>query len=76
MCPLCVSSCFRWSGFVEISDTGVAVITGRALPTRDRIDEEVLRLETMRGALRDDRDRRGAESSISRLEELKTILSF
>ncbi|WP_262031308.1 hypothetical protein [Microvirga sp. Mcv34] len=54
----------------------MAVITGRALPTRDRIDEEVLRLETMRGALRDDRDRRGAESSISRLEELKTILSF
>jgi F-type H+-transporting ATPase subunit epsilon len=52
------------------------VLAERALPpeelTKDRLDEEIVRLQTMR----DDRARREADFAISRLEQVKTTLSF
>ena len=48
-------------GSVEITDL-----------TRDRLDEEILRLETMRDA----RVRRQADFGLSRLEQVRTTLSF
>ncbi|MGO4525196.1 F0F1 ATP synthase subunit epsilon [Microvirga sp. 2MCAF35] len=44
--------------------------------TRDRLDEEILRLETMREAIGYDRARREADYAISRLEQVKTTRSF
>ncbi|EIM29421.1 ATP synthase F1 subunit epsilon [Microvirga lotononidis] len=71
---------FVRSGFVEITNSGVSVLAERVLPpeelTRDRLDEEILRFETMRDALRDEKARREAEFAISRLEQVKTTLSF
>ncbi|WP_262265730.1 ATP synthase F1 subunit epsilon [Microvirga yunnanensis] len=71
---------FVRGGFVEITGTGVSVLAERALPpeelTRDRLDEEILRLETMRDAMRDERERREADFAISRLEQVKATLSF
>ena len=71
---------FVRGGFVEITGSSVSVLAERALPpeelTRDRPDEEILRLETMREAMRDDRARREADFAISRLEQVKTTLSF
>ncbi|WP_114947968.1 ATP synthase F1 subunit epsilon [Microvirga calopogonii] len=71
---------FVRGGFVEITNSGVSVLAERALPpeelTRDRLDEEILRLETMREAMRDERARREADFAISRLEQVKATLSF
>jgi F-type H+-transporting ATPase subunit epsilon len=71
---------FVRGGFVEITGGSVSVLAERALPpeelTRDRLDEEIVRLETMREAMRDDRARREADFAISRLEQVKTTLSF
>lgn len=71
---------FVRGGFVEITSTSVSVLAERALPpeelTKDRLDEEILRLETMREGMRDDRARREADFAISRLEQVKTTLSF
>jgi F-type H+-transporting ATPase subunit epsilon len=71
---------FVRGGFVEITGTSVSVLAERALPpeelTRDRLDEEIVRLETMRDATNDDRARREADFAISRLEQVKTTLSF
>ena len=71
---------FVRGGLVEISGSSVSVLAEGALPpeelTRDRLDEEILRLETMREAMRDDRSRREADFAISRLEQVKTALSF
>jgi F-type H+-transporting ATPase subunit epsilon len=67
-------------GFIEISGTSVPVLTEGALPTeeltRDRLDEEIVHLETMRDATDDDRARREADFAISHLEQVKTTLSF
>ncbi len=71
---------FVRGGFVEITGTSVSVLAERALPpeelTRDRLDEEIVRLETMREVMRDDRALREADFAISRLEQVKTTLSF
>jgi F-type H+-transporting ATPase subunit epsilon len=71
---------FVRGGFVEITGTSVSVLAERALPpeelTRDRLDEEIVRLETMRDATNDDRARREADFAISRLEQVTTTLSF
>lgn len=71
---------FVRGGFVEITGTSVSVLAERALPpeelTKDRLNEEILRLETMRDATNDDRARREADFAISRLEQVKTTLSF
>ena len=71
---------FVCGGFVEITGTSVSVLAERALPpeelTRDRLDEEIVRLETMRDATNDDRARPEADFAISRLEQVKTTLSF
>jgi F-type H+-transporting ATPase subunit epsilon len=48
------------------------VLAERALPpeelTKDRLDEEIVRLQAMRDATRDDWARREADFAISRLE--------
>lgn len=71
---------FVRGGFVEITGTSVSVLAERALPpeelTKDRLDEEIVRLETMRDATSDGRARREADFAISRLEQVKTTLSF
>nr|WP_246389269.1 ATP synthase F1 subunit epsilon [Microvirga mediterraneensis] len=71
---------FVRGGFVQIINTGVSVLAELALPpeelTRDRLDEEILRLETMREAMREDKSRREADFAIGRLEQVKTTLSF
>lgn len=71
---------FVRGGFVEITGTSVSVLAERALPpeelTRDALDEEIVRLETMREAIRDDRARREADFAIGRLQQVKTTLSF
>ena len=58
----------------------MSVLTERALPpeelTRDRLDEEILRLETMRDAMRDDTARREADIALGRLEQVRATLSF
>jgi F-type H+-transporting ATPase subunit epsilon len=71
---------FVRGGFVEITGTSVSVLAERALPpeelTKGRLDEEIVRLETMRDATSDGRARREADFAISRLEQVKTTLSF
>lgn len=71
---------FVRGGFVEITGTSVSVLAERALPpeelTKDRLDEEIVRLETMRDATSDGRARREADFAISRLEQVKATLSF
>ena len=71
---------FVRGGFVEITGTSISVLAERVLPpeelTRDRLDEEIIRLETLRDATRDDRARREADFAISRLEQVRTTLSF
>jgi F-type H+-transporting ATPase subunit epsilon len=44
--------------------------------TRDRLYEEIVRLETMREAMRDDRARPDANFAIGRPKQVKTTLSF
>jgi F-type H+-transporting ATPase subunit epsilon len=71
---------FVRGGFVEITGSSVSVLAERALPpeelTRDRLDEEILLLETMREAIRDDPARREADFALSRLEQVRATLSF
>ena len=71
---------FVRGGFVEITGTSVSVLAERVLPpeelTRDRLDEEIIHLETLRDATRDDQGRREADFAISRLEQVRTTLSF
>ncbi|MEZ0170380.1 ATP synthase F1 subunit epsilon [Microvirga sp. TS319] len=73
-------SAFVRGGFVEITGSRVSVLAEQALPpeelTRERLDEEIVRLETMREAMRDDRSRWEADFAIGRLEQVKTTLSF
>jgi F-type H+-transporting ATPase subunit epsilon len=67
-------------GLVEITGHSVSILTERALPpeefTRDRLDEEILRLETMREAMRDDKARMEADFALGRLEQVRATLSF
>lgn len=71
---------FVRGGFVEVTGGSVTVLAERALPpeelTRDRLDEEIVRLETMREAMQDDSARREADFALSRLEQVRTTLSF
>jgi F-type H+-transporting ATPase subunit epsilon len=71
---------FIRSGFTEITGSSVTVLAERTLPpeelTRERLDEEIVRLETMRDATRDDNARREADFALSRLEQLKATLAF
>lgn len=67
-------------GFAEIMSSSISVLAKPALspeePTRNRLDEEIVRLETMREAMRDDKARREVDFAIGRLEQVKTTLSF
>ena len=69
-----------WSGFAGIMSGSISVVAEPALspeePTRNRLAEEVVRLETMREAMRDDKARREVDFAIGRLEQVKTTLSF
>lgn len=71
---------FVRGGFVEITGSSVTVMAERALPpeelTRERLDEEIVRLETMREAMRDDGTRREADFALSRLQQVRATLSF
>jgi F-type H+-transporting ATPase subunit epsilon len=71
---------FVRGGFAEITGSSVRVLAERTLPpeelTRERLDEEIVRLETLRDATRDDNARREADFALSRLEQVKTTLSF
>ena len=71
---------FVRGGFAQITGDSVTLLVERALPpeelTRDSLDEEIVRLETMREAMRDDRARREADFALSRLEQVKATLSF
>jgi F-type H+-transporting ATPase subunit epsilon len=71
---------FVRGGFVEITGESVSVLAERVLPpeelTRDRLDEEILHLETLRDSTADDRARREADFAIGRLEQVKATLSF
>lgn len=71
---------FVRGGFVEITGDSVTVLTERALPpeelTRDRLDEEILRLETIREGMQDEAARREADFALSRLDQVRATLSF
>ena len=69
-----------WGGFAEIMSGSISVLAEPALPpeepTRNRLDEEVVRQETIGEAMRDDKARREVDFAIGRLEQVKTTLSF
>ena len=71
---------FIRGGFAEITGSSVTVLAERTLPpeelTRERLDEEIVRLETIRDATLDDNARREADFALSRLEQVKATLSF
>ncbi|MBB4042067.1 F-type H+-transporting ATPase subunit epsilon [Microvirga flocculans] len=71
---------FVRGGFAQITGDSVTLLVERALPpeelTRESLNEEILRLETMREGMRDDKARREADFALSRLEQVRTTLSF
>jgi F-type H+-transporting ATPase subunit epsilon len=71
---------FIRGGYAEITGSSVTVLAERTLLpeelTRERLDEEIMRQETMREATRDDKARRDADFTLSRLEQVKATLSF
>jgi F-type H+-transporting ATPase subunit epsilon len=71
---------FVRGGFAEITGGSVTVLAERTLPpeelTRERLDEEIVRLETIRDATGDDNARREADFALSRLEQVRATLSF
>jgi F-type H+-transporting ATPase subunit epsilon len=71
---------FIRGGFAEITGGSVTVLAERMLPpeelTRERLDEEIVRLETVRDSTQDDNARREADFALSRLEQVKATLSF
>ncbi|MBZ6075913.1 ATP synthase F1 subunit epsilon [Microvirga puerhi] len=71
---------FVRGGFAEIGPDSVTLLVERALPpeelTRDKIDEEIVRLETTRDATQDSRVRREADFALSRLAQVRAALSF
>lgn len=71
---------FVRGGFAQITGDSVTLLVERALPpeelTRESLNQEILRLETMREGMRDDKARREADFALSRLEQVRTTLSF
>ena len=69
---------FVRGGLVEITGAKVTILAERVLPveelTRDQIDDEILHLQLIRDASRDEAGRAQANTSISRLEEFKGSL--
>ena len=67
-------------GFAEINQTGVTVLAERATPveelTPEKIDGEILELQTRRDAADDEAVRRAAETMIGQLEEAKAALKL
>lgn len=71
---------FIRGGFAEITGGAVTVLAERTLPpeelTRERLDEEIVRVETMRDATADDNARREADFALARLAQVRATLSF
>lgn len=71
---------FVGGGFAEITGAGVTVLADRALPSeelsRERLEQEILHLLTLRDAAQTDSARRDADISISRLREVQAALAF
>lgn len=67
-------------GFAEINQTGVIVLAERATPveelTSEKIDREILDVQTMRDASDDYKAREAADTMIAQLEEAKAALKF
>jgi F-type H+-transporting ATPase subunit epsilon len=65
---------------VPATEGDMTVMAERTLPpeelTKERLDEEIMRLDTMRDATRDHRAHREADFAPSRLEQVRTTLSF
>ncbi|WP_210324651.1 ATP synthase F1 subunit epsilon [Microvirga alba] len=71
---------FVGGGFAEVTGTGVTVFAERALPaeelTRERLEQEILLLETIRDAARSEDTRRERDLSISRLRQVQATLAI
>ncbi|WP_112662780.1 ATP synthase F1 subunit epsilon [Microvirga flavescens] len=71
---------FIRGGFAEITGESVTVLADWVLPpdelTRERLHEEVVRLETLREVTRDDISRRDLDFALSRLKQMRVTLSF
>ena len=67
-------------GFAEINGQGVTVLAERATPveelTAEKIDHEILDLQTRRDASDDHKAREAADTAIARLEEARAALQF
>lgn len=67
-------------GFAEINATGVTVLAERATPvqelTPEKIDREILEIQTMRDGSDDHQARQAADSMIAQLEEARATLSL
>lgn len=67
-------------GFAEINATGVTVLAERAMPlqelTPEKIDREILEIQTMRDGSDDFQARQAADGMIAQLEEARAALSF
>ncbi len=67
-------------GFAEINQTVVTVLAERATPleelTPDKIDGEILELQTRRDGADDEEGRRAADALIAQLEEAKSALAL
>jgi F-type H+-transporting ATPase subunit epsilon len=70
---------FVRGGFATITGARVTVLAERPLAldelTRERLDEEIVRLESIREAARDDDARRVAEFALRRLQQVQTALT-
>ena len=67
-------------GFAEVNQAGLTVLAERATPleelTADKIDGEILELQTRRDGADDAEGRRAADAMIAQLEEAKAALKF
>ena len=67
-------------GFAEINGQGVTVLAERATPveelTSEKIDREILELQTRRDGSDDHRARQAADAAITQLEEARAALQL
>ncbi len=71
---------FVAGGMAQITGDSVSVLADRALPvtelTRDHLDEEIIRLETIRDGTHNDAARRETDFAIGCLKQVRAALSF
>lgn len=67
-------------GFAEVNQTGVTVLAERATPvqelTTDRLDREILDVQTLRDSTEDFAAKQAFDAAITQLEEAKAALQF